>query len=737
MHISSLNVRSARANNAEIIDYLHVVEPHCLCIQEAWGYNTQCQGYDYISNHRPTRGGGVAIIFKKSTKLKVKKRVMEKSLEAVVAANNRITVVNIYRPPKGDVTEFCNLLKELVFPFKNSSSNIILTGDFNVDFLTNTRQRQLIIDTCLDINLILPYAVPSRVTDSSSTQIDAIFCNSNITEATGTFATMISDHYNPYIVINNCKLNDPPAYITFRNTKEENMNLVRNELSAYEWNLDNLPVNVAYSTLINKIRDTYDEHCPLKKRKVDLDKMAIQTFMTKGLLTSRVTKNKLIANYNRKRTPEKREKLRTYVKIFKQLCRLSDAMDTETFLKNNANNSRKIWQMAKGKLGLTRLQDSLTETMTDDKGLTLTNDKDIADNLNKFFVNIGSDLTKNIPRSDNYKKYLRNTLTVPFKFVPITVDQTLKTVKNMENKLTEGLDGMSNKLIKNIINSIATPLTTVINKSLAEGIFPDDMKIAKIIPLFKSGNEKLPNNYRPISILATLSKVLEKVVYTQLESHFTTHYITEKQFGFLRAHSTMDAVNNFIGNLASNRSRKTALAVFLDLRKAFDTVDHNILIEKLKIYGLDEIAISWFKSYLTNRSQMTVVRDEKSGKLTIKCGVPQGSILGPLLFIIFINDITNATELFLSLFADDTTAQAFADEIDKLESFVNIELHKISNWLNDNRLVAHPEKTTFMLFFANKHTRSLNLYLNGTKLTQIGSNYPTKTTKFLGLYIDT
>ena len=142
MHISSLNVRSARANNAEIIDYLHVVEPHCLCIQETWGYNTQCQGYDYISNHRPTRGGGVAIIFKKSTKLKVKKRVMERSLEAVVAANNRITVVNIYRPPKGDVTEFCNLLKELVFPFKTSSSNIILTGDFNVDFLTNTRQRQ-------------------------------------------------------------------------------------------------------------------------------------------------------------------------------------------------------------------------------------------------------------------------------------------------------------------------------------------------------------------------------------------------------------------------------------------------------------------------------------------------------------------------------------------------------------------------------------------------------------------
>ena len=295
---------------------------------------------------------------------------------------------------------------------------------------------------------------------------------------------------------------------------------------------------------------------------------------------------------------------------------------------------------------------------------------------------------------------------------------------------------MSNKLIKNIINSIATPLTTVINKSLNEGIFPDDMKIAKIIPLYKAGDEKLPNNYRPISILATLSKVLEKVVYEQLEEHFTTNYLTDEQFGFLKAHSTMDAVNNFIGNISRNRSRKTAVAVFLDLRKAFDTVDHNILLEKLKIYGLDNIALNWFRSYLTNRTQMTVVRDAKSGKLIIKTGVPQGSILGPLLFILFINDITNATELILSLFADDTTAQAFRDSIEQAEQFINQELQKLSNWLNDNRLVAHPAKTTFMVFFASKQSRKMNLFLNGTKLTQIGSNCETKTTKFLGLYID-
>ena len=404
--ITSLNVRSARANNKEILDYLHLVQPHCLCIQETWGYSTNCQGYKFIANHRPTRGGGVSIVYKNSLKLKATERLMTKDIEAIVATNDKLIIMNIYRPPKGDISEFSRLLKETLMQYKSGNKTVLIAGDFNTDFMKDTRQSQLITDSCLDINLILPHKVPSRVTDNTSSQIDAIFCNVKNIELTGTFSTLFSDHYNPFAIVNNGRLANRPEFITFRNTKPENIKAVNQDLLATKWDLEDLTVNEAYDSLISTIKTVYDRHCPNKKRKVDIDKMGLQSFMTKGLLVSRITKNKMIANYVRKRTPEKRDKLREYVKIFKKVCRASDLMDTESFLKTNSNNSRKIWQMAKGKLGLSKLQDSITNEMFNEDKVLLTNDNDIADNLNKFFVNIGSDLTKSIPRSDKFKRYL-------------------------------------------------------------------------------------------------------------------------------------------------------------------------------------------------------------------------------------------------------------------------------------------------------------------------------------------
>ena len=216
--------------------------------------------------------------------------------------------------------------------------------------------------------------------------------------------------------------------------------------------------------------------------------------------------------------------------------------------------------------------------------------------------------------------------------------------------------------------------------------------------------------------------------------------ITPVQFGFRQSHSTIHCILNFLNNISSNKEKDYHCAVFIDLKKAFDTVPHDILVSKLENYGITGNSLDWFKSYLEGRYQATKVRKVMSNMDLILCGVPQGSILGPLLFLIYINDLPDATSLLCSLFADDTTLQYNGDTIEDLQNTVNIELTKASKWFMDNRLSLHPKKTNVMVFKLRKNKKldrnKINLVLNGVPLEQCGANYQNKSIKFLGIMID-
>ena len=304
----------------------------------------------------------------------------------------------------------------------------------------------------------------------------------------------------------------------------------------------------------------------------------------------------------------------------------------------------------------------------------------------------------------------------------------------MNTTKSSGYDGISVYLLKKIIFYIATPLTYIFNLSLSIGKCPNSLKLAKVIPIFKKDDSTLISNYRPISLLPSISKILEKIVYKRLY-RFLQNYnlLIPNQFGFRSGHSTDYAILYMYDKIIEAfRKKEHIIAVYMDLSKAFDTIDHKILIHKLKNYGVRGVALSWFIDYLKNRQQYVTFQSQDSQKQNLTCGVPQGSILGPLLFIIYINDIINSSPLLhFIIFADDTSVLYSHNNLRTLTNRLNCELSKLSKWFKTNKLSLNINKTNFINFQkATSNEENCSVLIDGSPLTEKQS------TKFLGVIID-
>ena len=315
-------------------------------------------------------------------------------------------------------------------------------------------------------------------------------------------------------------------------------------------------------------------------------------------------------------------------------------------------------------------------------------------------------------------------------------------MKTSKPKTSCGPDGMSMKLLKLISPHIANPIALLINQSLITGIFPSKFKVAKVLPLLKKPNNYNTGNFRPISLLNTISKILEKCVFNQVYDYFELNklfYIS--QYAYRKLHSTESACLELIDKITHQLdSKQTPLCLFLDLSKAFDTLNHGILLSKLQYYGLSDTPIRWFTSYLTERQQYVELNGVKSNTSFINTGVPQGSILGPLLFIIYMNDINNASKVFqASLYADDTSLNTVISAFNAnpnhlVSTAINDELNLVTEWLATNKLSLNVSKTKFMLFRSPQKSPNnlpkLELKINDISIEQV------KTFDFLGLVIN-
>ena len=327
-----------------------------------------------------------------------------------------------------------------------------------------------------------------------------------------------------------------------------------------------------------------------------------------------------------------------------------------------------------------------------------------------------------------------NSLTVRY----IRHTDIEKIINSLPAKTSSGHDGISNKLLKDLNCTISYPLSIIFNQSLESGICPEKMKIAEIIPLYKSKEEDIVNNYRPISLLMTTSKILEKIIYTNLYGFLTQHNLFfDSQYGFRTKRSCEHAIMEMVGHvLHAKNDGKHTMGVFLDLSKAFDTLDHRVLISKLEGYGVRGVMLDWFKSYLTGRllvAKISTMNGDitKSNYYDITFGTAQGSCLGPLLFVIFCNDIYQLPILGkLILFADDTTLIESHKNKKFLQYAVNHDMSLLMDWFIANKLTLNLAKTLAMEFWPVNDNNNSKIKIMDVEIPLV------LVTKFLGVYLD-
>ena len=331
----------------------------------------------------------------------------------------------------------------------------------------------------------------------------------------------------------------------------------------------------------------------------------------------------------------------------------------------------------------------------------------------------------------SFDYFLNESIQSNYNF-SLTNEQEVIDITNSFSSTSPGSDDVPIKIIKTIIDKIASPLSHIYNSSILGGVFPDNMKTAKIIPIYNKGDTSDLKNYRPISILTSFSKIFEKIIYVRLLQYLDEFDIlNDSQYGFRCGRSTCDAILKLTDHILQEFDKKCySIAVFLDLKKAFETVNHSILLQKLASIGLSDLAICWFQSYLTGRKQYVKFKNSLSDYKFINHSVPQSSNLDPVLFIIYINDIINSLSFLKPiLFADDSCFFCSGENLNQIIDKVNTDLIMINNWISANELTLNIEKSHYVVFNRKKKVPPDigKLFITNNELSRVNS------TIFLGI----
>jgi hypothetical protein len=737
--VLSLNIQSLNAKFNPLLAILNDLQENnlmfdAICLQETWiassppdfsMFNIPCYSTIPLSASISSHSGLVIYLHEKHQysmcEFDYNKAIWEGLFIKVFGKyiRNKICLGNIYRQPREqNIDDFLKDLKSILHSLGKEKNDTLLVGDFNIDLLLSNKTQKYgkFLDLFISNGFLPNICFPTRV-HTNATLIDNIFLKkSNHTSVkSGIIISQLSDHFPYFSCLNQTiQSSKPPKYKYIQTCNDEAMNNFIQAIGSIDFSnhLDNSEYanpNDNYEIFENLINKAKNEHLPYKKVKLRKHKHKICPWMTNGIINSIKFRDKLYKKFKscQLHKPEYnslKTNLRTYNKILKKSIRQAKAMYYQDKFTKYHNNIKKTWETINSLFNKKHGNDKISSFFKID-GVPVSDPLTISNKFNAFFTNIGPTFASkiNAPPNKSFMDFLKNKTNSIFKFKEITPSDVTKTISSLSSKPSSGHDNISSILIKKIAQPLSSPLALIINQSLKTGIFPERLKLAKVIPIYKKDDLTIFDNYRPISLLPVISKIFERIVFNQMYAYLTSNNLLyDSQHGFRMEHSTETASLEFIDKIYMSLDNGfTPLALFLDLSKAFDTLDHDILLSKLDYYGISGNEHLWFKNYLKDRQQFTMYSEINSDLLPLNTGVPQGSILGPLLFLIYVNDINYASDFFdMLLYADDTTlvTPLCASNLRSITPNLNDELCKIYDWLCLNRLSLNVKKTKYMVF---------------------------------------
>ena len=625
-----------------------------------------------------------------------------------------IVVLNIYRSPDGDFDVFLELVEQLLEMFKEPQ-RVMISGDFNVWFGATDRRAELLQGTFETFGYRRLLNVPTRGMNC----IDNIFLNFTDSSIKINTDYRFSDHYS---IIFECMLH---------RGRKVNNNIVKirpittkgkmaffNYVQEIDWGFVSDSVLVAERKMdhfMELLTYGFNAAFPEKSKRGQIGKSSSAWFtpQLKAMRDHLSLLNDMCAESN---TDELKSHRKMFNKSYNKAIKEAKIQNNNQIIKNSGFEKKKMWQVVNDLRG--------------GKKSNSTSIKFDPDNMNDFFINVPKTILKsltngNIEESglDVLLNRIDNGVMSEFVFEPVSYIEIRDIITSIKSTTSRDYFGLTVEVVKYIKDLIVVPLTNLINCCIKEGVFPAVLKIALVVPIYKKGDPDMIQNYTPISLLPVISKIFEKALKSRITDYFEINKLfTSSQFGFRAGMGTREAVLRFVEDVVQCFEDGEYLsATFCDLSKAFDCVQHELLIDKLLRYRFHASSLAMIASYLQNRYQVVKCNNFLSSKKPVSVGVPQGSILGPILFLIYLNDFANnITTASVLHYADDTTLVSKSKFLERSAELSSVALSEAECWFRSNSLGLNTEKTLKTVF----------------TLRHVADDVAGDPVKFLGIYLD-